>query len=201
MQFSSNKLFKNIYKLFDDLEIKFDICIDEFTKRKMLNEICNLVVREAFLLSELETYIIRCYYGIYESAIGSTTSEISIAIGCNESKVKVIYIQSMKKIYDYIRRQNKIREYGTDSIYSLNNIDYDTLEVFEKNKIIYSSDLVNLSNEDIFLLFRKKNMKLFPVFNDDVVYHRTLKDYFMFLENFQRKDISTKPLMLKLNSK
>ena len=181
MQFSNNKLFKNIYKLFDDLEIKFGICIDEFTKRKMLNEICNLVVREAFLLSELETYIIRCCYGIYESAIGSTTSEISIAIGCNESKVKVIYIQSMKKIYDYIIRQNKIREYGTDSI--------------------YSSDLVNLSNEDIFLLFRKKNMKLFPVFNDDVVYHRTLKDYFMFLENFQRKDISTKPLILKLNSK
>ena len=201
MQFSSNKLFKNIYKLFDDLEIRFGICIDEFTKRKMLYEICNLVVREVFLLSELETYIIRCYYGIYESAIGSTFSEISIAIGCNESKVKVIYIQSLKKIYDYIRRQNKIRDYGTDSIYSLNNIDYDTLELFEKNKIIYSLDLGNLSNEDIFLLFRQKNMKLFPVFEDDVVYNQTLKDYFMFLENFERRNISTKPLMLELNSK
>ncbi len=200
MQFSS-KLFRNIYKLFDDLEIKFDICIDEFTKRKMLNEICNLVVREAFLLSELETYIIRCYYGIYESAIGFTLSEISIAVGCNESKVKVIYIQSMKKIYNYIRRQNKIREYGTDSIYSLNSIDYDTLELFEKNKIIYLSDLVGLSNEDIFLLFRQKNMKLFPVFDNDVVYSQTLKDYFTFLENFERKDRTTKPLMLELNSK
>ena len=201
MQISSNKLFKNIYKLFDDLEMKFGISIDEFTKRKMLNEICNLVVREAFLLSELETYIIRCYYGIYENAIGSAFSEISIAIGCNESKVKVIYIQSLKKIYDYIRRQNKIREYGTDSIYSLNSIDYDTLELFEKNKILYLSDLVGLSNEDIFLLFRQKNMKLFPVFDNDVVYSQTLKDYFTFLENSERKDRSTKPLMLELNSK
>lgn len=201
MQISSNKLFKSIYKLFDDLEIKFGIRIDEFTKRKMLNEICNLVVREAFLLSELETYIIRCYYGIYENTIGSTFSEICIAIGCNESKVKVIYIQSLKKIYDYIRRQNKIREYGTDSIYSLNSIDYDTLELFEKNKIIYLSDLVGLSNEDIFLLFRRKNMKLFSVFDNDVVYSQTLKDYFTFLENFERKDRSTKPLMLELNSK
>lgn len=201
MQIGSNKLFKNIYNLFNDLEIKFGIVIDEFSKRKMLNEICNLVVREVFLLNELETYVIRCYYGIYENAIGSSISDISNALGCNESKVQLIYIKSLKKIHDYIRRQDKIREYGSDSIYTLNNIDYDTLELFFKKQIIYLSDLKNISNEKIFLMFREKNMRLFPMFDEEVINSQCFKDYFMFLDSFKDKDTIDKSLILKLNGK
>ncbi len=200
MKLQRNLSFRGVDSLFEDIESKYAIVIDDLTRRKMMLDICNLIRREVFLLDELETYIIRCKYGIYQSAIGSSEEDISQALGYSVSTVLVIFNKAMKKIYEFLCKNYKIREYGSESIYSLEKMDYDVLCWLEKNKIIFIDDLLGLEGDVAYQLFRNFRMKLMPMFDESVVSDQSIRDYICYYESIhefkEKEDISNRKVLM-----
>ena len=177
MKLHDNKMFYNIERLFDDIASRYDIVIDDLTQRKMLLEICNLNNRSVFGLDELETYIIRCKYGIYYKSVGTSYEDISNLLQYSVHTVRVIYLKSLVKIYEYIQRSHKILEYGSDCIYSLMGVPYLLLEKFESRGILSIDELLSMDLCLLYDLLEEFRMYLVPVFDNSVVKSHARKDF------------------------
>lgn len=166
------------FDLFKEIDNKYNIELNDIDKFKMIKDIRNLIKREIFNLDELETYILRCRYGMYNRSIGSEFTDIANILKCSENRIIAIYNKILKKLYTYIFCINKIHEYGNNSIYILNRLDLEILINFEKSNIIYNHDLNKLDDYELYCLLKKFRLKMLYSFDEKVINNLTNNDYY-----------------------
>jgi len=189
-----------IFNLFNDINNKFSIDIDDFNRFKMMSDIRNLIKREIFNLDELETYVIRCKYGLYDRSVGSEFIDIGRILKISDSRVEVIYNKAIKKIVNYIYCINKLCYYGDNSIYSLYKIDLDILINLEKLNIIYVDDLNKLDDYELFSLLKSFKISMLYSFDEKIIDNLVSRDYFK-LKNYMNREDKNKFKVIKMKVK